>query len=119
MDAAAVLALANEAVWPVILFVAPWFTRQALKHVKDKEHKQTFKHAVDTAYMVVHQISRKTENKIDDKVAEALKVVKDVLGRELTHEEKGKARSMLRAKHESIKFPKLLGVVGGLIENRE
>jgi hypothetical protein len=119
MTIAAALALANEAAWPVIVFLTPWLTRQVLKHMKDKDHHVIFQKAVDTAYCVVHQVSRKTENKIDDKVAEALKVVKDVLGRELTHEEKSKARSLLRAKHEGIKFPKLLGAISGIVGDKE
>ena len=119
METKEIVELAAQAAWPVLALAIPWLTKKALDHFKEKDQEKLFQTAVDSAYLIVHQISRKTENKIDDKLAEALKAMKEVLGRELTHTEAIKAKAMLRAKHEGIKFPNLLGVFGNVLGNKD
>ena len=109
--------VAVNVAWPIILILIPILVSVVWKSMKTKEAKETFSSAIDTAYLVVSQMARKTETKIDDKVGEALKIVSDLIGRELTEPEKKAASSELKAKHEVTKFPDLLNIkkVGGFV----
>lgn len=89
--------------WPIILMLLPVVTALVLKQIKDDKNKSLLADAVDIAYLVVNQISRKTDTKIDDKIGEALKVIKDQMGKKnLKESDVTKATQMLMAKHESI-----------------
>ena len=107
----------GNVIWPLILIALPIVTLVVMKQLKSKEAKQLFSTAIDTAYLVIHQVSRKTETKIDDKLEEALKVMKETLGRDLTVRETKEATVKLKAKHEARKFPNLLNIkeVGGFV----
>jgi len=122
MDIEKVLKVANaifELAMPVVMVLIPVVVGIFVKQLKDKQKQKQLADAADVAYLVVHQMSRKTENKIDDKIAEAIKVVADTLGRDLTEKEKKQVEVKLKAKHEVNKFPNLLNIkeVGGFVGN--
>lgn len=115
MEWSVYLPIAQDVLLTLALAILPWATKQIIESFKDAKQREAFDAAVNAAYLVVHQISRKTDNKIDDKVAEALKIMKDVLGRNLSKKEVKAATLKIKAKHEAVKFPSLLEKVGGLV----
>lgn len=96
--------------WPIVLILIPVVSGLIMKSLKTKESREIFNSSIDTAYLVVSQIARKTLTPLDDKVAEALKIMSESLGRELTEKEKAEATLKLKAKHEVTKFPNLLNI---------
>jgi hypothetical protein len=68
-----------------------------------RSHQKTLKAVVDAAhfaYDAVNAIKDQTATKIDDKVAIALRVIVDRLGRELTTAEVSAAQAVFDARHE-------------------
>lgn len=96
--------MAFKLIWPMIILAIPLVVGLGMRYLKSDHQKKMLAAAVDTAYLVVRQIARTTENKIDDKLEEALKLVNEEMGGKLKETDKEKAKRMLMAKHEDLKI---------------
>lgn len=63
-------------------------------------HKGTVAGLAEIAYYEVENIARRTPNKIDDKLAAALKIVAEGLGGKLSKPDESLAMTQLRSMHE-------------------
>jgi hypothetical protein len=101
------------AVWLPFLFLA--FCALGRLIWKDKvaftdERRSQFIQGVDLAYNVVNNVAAMSENKIDDKVAEGLKVLSAWLKRDLKPAEVADAKLMFDAMHGAeLKFKPVAG----------
>jgi hypothetical protein len=71
----------------VITMALPWLIK-LLRAKLNNEQELTLSRIAEGAYFAIEKMARKSDNKIDDKVAEALKVVAEELGREPKPKEK-------------------------------
>jgi hypothetical protein len=73
---------------PIVITMAlPWLIR-LLRAKLNNEQELTLSRIAEGAYFAIEKMARKSDNKIDDKVAEALKIVAEELGREPKPKEK-------------------------------
>ena len=73
---------------PIAITLAlPWLIK-LLRAKLNNEQELTLSRIAEGAYFAIEKMARKSENKIDDKVAEALKVISEELGREPKPKEK-------------------------------
>ena len=73
---------------PIVITLAlPWLIK-LLRAKLNNEQELTLSRIAEGAYFAIEKMARKSENKIDDKVAEALKVIAEELGREPKPKEK-------------------------------
>ena len=83
----------------VITMALPWLIK-LLRAKLNNEQELTLSRIAEGAYFAIEKLSRKSENKIDDKIAEALKVVADELGREPKPKEKNLILRAIGVLHE-------------------
>lgn len=81
--------------------------RKWLETSAGQRHKGTVAGLAEIAYYEVEQISRRTPNKIDDKLAAALKIVAEGLGGKLNKQDESVAVTKLRAMHEKKRLASL------------
>lgn len=103
----------SMAVELVVLVVLPliyraargWLEARAQAEGAQQERRQlhAFDKAVDLVYWAVANIARRTPGTVDDKVAEALRLLAVEQGRQLTTEERERATLRLQATHERRK----------------
>jgi len=94
----------------------------------EESNRLLFEKGVDIAYNMVNDLSKRTENKIDDKIAIGLQYLRDFMfantgSRELSPEQEALAIQMFSAKHGAelaarevvtAPFKEKLALVGGL-----
>jgi hypothetical protein len=86
----------------VITMALPWLIK-LLRAKLNNEQELTLSRIAEGAYFAIENLARKSENKIDDKVAEALKVVAEELGREPKPKEKNLILRAFNVLHEKKK----------------
>ena len=88
---------------PIVITLAlPWLIK-LLRAKLNNEQEITLSRIAEGAYMAIEKVSRKSSNKIDDKIAEALKVVAEELGREPKKREKNVVLRVMNIIHEKKK----------------
>ena len=88
---------------PIVITMAlPWLIK-LLRAKLSNEQELTLSRIAEGAYMAIEKMSRKSANKIDDKIAEALKVVAEDLGRQPKAKEKNIILRTLGILHEQKK----------------
>lgn len=88
---------------PIVITMAlPWLIK-LLRAKLNNEQELTLSRIAEGAYFAIEKMARKSENKIDDKVAEALKIVAEELGREPKPKEKSIVLRAMSILHEKKK----------------
>ena len=88
---------------PVVITMAlPWLIK-LLRAKLNNEQELTLSKITEGAYYAVERLARKSDNKIDDKLVEALKVISEELGREPKAKEKNIILRTISVLHESSK----------------
>ena len=86
---------------PIVITLAlPWLIK-LLRAKLNNEQEITLSRITEGAYFAIERMARKSDNKIDDKLAEALKVVSEELGREPKPKEKNAILRTISVLHES------------------
>ena len=86
----------------VITLALPWLIK-LLRAKLNNEQELTLSHIAEGAYFAVEKMARKSDNKIDDKVAEALKIISEELGRNPKPKEKNIILRAVGVFHEKKK----------------
>ena len=86
----------------VITLALPWLIK-LLRAKLNNEQELTLSHIAEGAYFAVEKMARKSDNKIDDKVAEALKIISEELGRNPKPKEKNIILRAIGVFHEKKK----------------
>ena len=88
---------------PIVITMAlPWLIK-LLRAKLSNEQELTLSRIAEGAYFAIEKVARKSDNKIDDKIAEALKVVAEELGREPKAKEKNIILRAISVLHEKKK----------------
>lgn len=88
---------------PIVITMAlPWLIK-LLRAKLNNEQEITLSRIAEGAYFAIEKMARKSDNKIDDKIAEALKVVSEELGRQPKAREKNVILRTISVLHESGK----------------
>ena len=95
------LAMVGNIGLPMVITLAlPWLIK-LLRAKLNNEQEITLSRITEGAYFAIERMARKSDNKIDDKLAEALKVVSEELGREPKPREKNVILRTISVLHES------------------
>lgn len=86
----------------VITMALPWLIK-LLRAKLNNEQELTLSKVAEGAYFAIEKLARKSDNKIDDKIAEALKVVAEELGRDPKPKEKNIILRAISVLHEKKK----------------
>jgi hypothetical protein len=87
----------------ITAILIPFAVRWILAHTSAKQ-QQVIAAAAEAAYLVVEQVSRLTPTKVDDKLALALRVMRDELKVVRNAKDAAAATVALKAVHESTKL---------------
>lgn len=88
---------------PIVITMAlPWLIK-LLRAKLNNEQELTLSRITEGAYFAIEKLARKSDNKIDDKIAEALKVISEELGREPKPKEKNIILRAIGILHEKKK----------------
>ena len=97
------LAMVGNIGLPIVITMAlPWIIK-LLRAKLNNEQEITLSKIAEGAYFAIERLARKSDNKIDDKIAEALKVVSEELGRAPKPKEKNVILRTISVLHESHK----------------
>lgn len=88
---------------PLIFAVLIPIVVKLIKSKLGSDQQRILRSAVEAAFWGVEKVSRKTDTKVDDKVATGLKVLGDSLGRPPTSEEERLAKMWFDEMHEKKK----------------
>ena len=86
-----------------VTILIPFAVRWILANTSAKQ-QEVIRAGAEAAYLVVEQVSRHTTTKVDDKLALALKVMRDELKVVRSKKDEARAAVALKAVHESVKL---------------
>ena len=94
---------APEVIMSIVVAILLPFVVKWIKAKASKEDLARIIQVADVAYLVVEQIARRTPGKLDDKAAEAIRIMRDDLKTKVSKKDEVKVRALLAARHEAEK----------------